>query len=76
MKFHMSNMRTAGPAAHPHLHSFFHRTHERTIVKSWTANHLTLTSLAITCLIACMVAGFLILFQSYQMTGIWPLFGR
>ena len=76
MKRHLSDMHMAGSVSHPHLHSFLHRTHEGPITNSRITNHFTLVSLAITCLFGCLIAGYLIMFNTYQMTGVWPLFGR
>ena len=75
MKRHFSDMHMAGTVSHPHLHSFLHRTHEHPITNSWTANHAALLSLAITCLVGGLIAAYLIMFNTYQMTGVWPLFG-
>ncbi len=74
MKHHVSTMRTEGPDAHPHLHSFMQRIHGHTMEHHWVEKHITLLSLVITGLIAALVAAFLMMFHAYQTTGAWQLF--
>jgi hypothetical protein len=71
MKHHLLDMHIAGPVSH--THSFFHR---HSVAERWTAKHTVLASWALTCLFFGLIAGFLIMFETYQLTGIWPLFGR
>lgn len=76
MKRRFSGMHMRGPIPHPHVHSFLHRTHRHTITDSWVTKHTVLVSLLITGLIASLVAVYLIMFNTYQLTGVWQLFGE